>query len=171
MKLADAFDYGGGIVNFNKAAEPGLIYDMGPEDYVQYLCAMGYTNSAISLLREHSTSCPSKKPSVLDMNLPSITIPNLRNLTTITRTVKNVGAVDSQYKAVVEPPHGIKVSVQPDILTFNSTTNTISFSVSVFSTHKVTTGYYFGSLTWTDGVHDVRSPISVRPVIKVSYSS
>lgn len=169
MKLADAFDYGGGIVNFNRAADPGLVYDMGSEDYVKYLCAMGYNNSAISLLREHSTSCPSKTPSVLDINLPSITIPNLRNVTTITRTVKNVGAVDAQYKVVVDPPFGIQVSVQPDILKFNSTTNTISFSVSVFSTHKVTTGYYFGSLTWTDGVHEVRSPMSVRTVVTLSH--
>lgn len=169
MKLADSLDYGGGIVNFNKAADPGLVYDMGEADYVQYLCAMGYNNSAISNLRENSTTCPSKRPSILDMNLPSITIPNLKNLTTLTRTVSNVGAVDSHYKAIVEAPPGIVASVEPDVLVFNSTTSTISFSVNVSSTHHVTTGYHFGSLTWTDGVHEVRSPISVRTVISASY--
>lgn len=44
MKLADTFDYGGGIVNGNRAADPGLVYDMGTADYTQYLCNMGYKN-------------------------------------------------------------------------------------------------------------------------------
>ncbi|KAG6714367.1 hypothetical protein I3843_05G183600 [Carya illinoinensis] len=109
MKLADTFDYGGGIVNGNRAADPGL-------------------------------------PSILNLNFPSITIPTLRNSTTFTRTVTNVGAVYSRYVA-----------------------QAISFTVTVSSTHKVTTGYSFGSLTWSDGVHSVRSPISVRTEIIESY--
>lgn len=167
IKLADPFDFGGGIVNFNRAADPGLVYDMGTEDYIHYLCAMGYNNSAISQLREHPTSCPTKRPSVLDLNLPSITIPSLTKPTKLTRTVRNVGLANSSYKAVVKPPQGIRISVRPRLLTFNATTNTISFTVAVSSTHRVTAGYYFGSLTWTDGVHAVRSPISVRTEIPI----
>ncbi|XP_010099424.2 subtilisin-like protease SBT3.9 [Morus notabilis] len=167
MKLADPFDFGGGIVNFNRAADPGLVYDMGTEDYLHYLCAMGYNNSAISQLREHPTSCPTKRPSVLDLNLPSITIPSLTKPTKLTRTVRNVGHANSSYKAVVKPPQGIRISVRPRLLTFNATNNTISFTVAVSSTHRVTTGYYFGSLTWTDGVHTVNSPISVRTEIPI----
>ncbi|KAL5567663.1 hypothetical protein UlMin_024238 [Ulmus minor] len=168
MKLADPFDFGGGIVNFNKAADPGLVYDMGTSDYVQYLCAMGYNNSAISQFTEHSTSCPTKQPSVLDLNLPSITIPSLTKPTSLTRTVKNVGKVNSRYRLVVKPPTGIRISVKPRYLVFSSETKTISFTVNVSSTHHVTTGYLFGSLTWTDGVHSVRSPISVSTEISVS---
>lgn len=167
MKLADPFDFGGGIINFNKAADPGLVYDMGTADYIYYLCAMGYNNSAISKLREHPTSCPIKRPSILDLNLPSITIPSLTRSIKLTRTVRNVGHANSSYKAVVKPPQGIRISVRPRLLIFNATTDTISFTVTVSSTHQVTTGYYFGSLTWTDGVHAVRSPISVRTEISV----
>ncbi|KAB2608969.1 subtilisin-like protease [Pyrus ussuriensis x Pyrus communis] len=76
-KLADLFDYGGGLVNPNKAANPGLIYIMDTNDYINYLCAFGYNTSAISLLVKQATSCPVPKPSILDVNLPSITIPNL----------------------------------------------------------------------------------------------
>ncbi|XP_059435306.1 subtilisin-like protease SBT3.6 isoform X3 [Corylus avellana] len=169
IKLADPFDYGGGIVDANGAADPGLVYDMGTADYIQYLCAMGYKNSAISQLIEHPTFCPIKQPSILDINLPSITIPALRNSTTLTRTITNVGAVNSRYVAVVEPPLGITIAVKPHMLTFNSVIKTISFTVTVSSSHKVTTGYSFGSLTWTDGVHSVRSPISVRTEITESY--
>ncbi|KAM4068613.1 hypothetical protein ACB094_12G026200 [Castanea mollissima] len=169
MKLADPFDYGGGIVDSNRAADPGLVYDMGTADYIQYLCAMGNNNSSISQLTEHPTFCPIKQPSILDVNLPSITIPTLGNSTTITRTVTNVGAVNSRYVAIIEPPRGITIAVKPHILIFNSMIKTISFTVRVSSSQKVTTGYSFGTLTWTDGVHTVRSPISVRTEIVESY--
>ncbi|XVF53285.1 hypothetical protein PTKIN_Ptkin05aG0087200 [Pterospermum kingtungense] len=168
-KLADPFDFGGGIVNPNGAADPGLVYDMGTEDYVQYLCGMGYNVSAIFQLTEYPVVCPSKQPSILDVNLPSITIPSLRKPTILTRTVTNVGPVNSKYKAIVEFASGINVAVRPEILIFNSKTKTISFSVMISSAHNVNAGYYFGSLTWTDGVHVVRSSISVRTEVEESF--
>ncbi|XP_054792138.1 subtilisin-like protease SBT3.6 isoform X2 [Prosopis cineraria] len=170
MKLADPFDFGGGIVNPNRAADPGLIYDMASADYVQYLCSMGYSEPSISLLTEHPISCPTKQPSMLDINLPSITIPSLRKSTIIVRTVTNVGPVHSKYKAIVEPPIGITIAVQPDTLCFNSTVKAIAFSVVVSSNHHVSTEYLFGSLIWHDGKHAVRSPVSVRTQITESYS-
>ena len=170
QKLANPFDFGGGIVNPNGAADPGLVYDMGTTDYIHYLCAMAYNNSAISRLTLQSIVCPSTKLSILDVNLPSITIPSLRNSTTITRTVTNVGALKTIYRAVIEPPIGITVSVNPEVLVFNSTIKKISFKVTISTTHKVNTGYYIGSLTWTNGVHAVRSPLSVRTELLQSYA-
>ncbi|KAF7830795.1 subtilisin-like protease SBT3.3 [Senna tora] len=169
MKLADPFDFGSGIVNPNRAADPGLVYDMDVADYVQYLCAMGYSNPIISHQTGLPISCPAKRPSMLDINLPSITIPSLRTSTTIVRTVTNVGPVNSLYKAVVEAPVGITLAVQPDTLVFNSTVKTITFTIVVSSSHHVSTGYLFGSLTWYDRKHAVRSPISVRTQITESY--
>ncbi|KAL5760353.1 hypothetical protein ACOSQ2_019191 [Xanthoceras sorbifolium] len=162
LKLADPFDLGGGIVNPNEAADPGLIYDMNTNDYIHYLCAMGYNNYAISGLAGKPTMCPSKKPSMLDVNVPSITIPSLRTSTTLTRTVTNVGDPKSIYKAVIEPPFGIIVSVKPKVLVFDAATKMISYRVTVSTTHQVNTGFYFGSLIWTDGAHAVRIPLSVR---------
>ncbi|KAJ0038391.1 hypothetical protein Pint_23848 [Pistacia integerrima] len=107
--IANPFDIGSGIVNPNEAADPGLVYDMNTADYKLYLCATGYSNSAISRIARQATICPSIKPSILDVNVPSITIPNLRNSVTLTRTVTNVGASDCNYRAVIEPPFGIKV--------------------------------------------------------------
>ncbi|KAL2237880.1 UNVERIFIED_CONTAM: Subtilisin-like protease SBT3.5 [Sesamum indicum] len=160
-KLADPFDFGGGIANPNGAACPGLVYDMDESDYINYLCSMEYNNSAISRLTGKPVTCP-KTVSLLDVNLPSITIPYLGNSTTLTRTVTNVGATNSIYHVIVEPPTGTIVLVNPPILIFNSMTKKISFTVTVSSMHQLSAGYYFGSLIWTDGVHDVRSPISVR---------
>ncbi|CAH2035065.1 unnamed protein product, partial [Thlaspi arvense] len=168
-KVADPFDYGGGLVNPEKAAEPGLIYDMGPQDYVLYLCSAGYNDSSISQLVGKRTVCSNPKPSVLDVNLPSITIPNLKDEVSLTRTVTNVGPVDSVYKVVVEPPLGVRVAVTPETLMFNSKTKSLSFTVRVSTTHKINTGFYFGSLIWTDSVHDVTIPVSVRTQILQNY--
>ncbi|RWR87690.1 subtilisin-like protein protease SBT3.9 isoform X1 [Cinnamomum micranthum f. kanehirae] len=153
QKLADPFDYGGGIVNPNLAADPGLIYDMDTTDYVHYFCSIGYSKSAISALIQNITVCPSKKPSMLDLNLPSITIPNLRASETVTRTVTNVGPIHSTYVATVEHPLGVQIVVRPQMLVFNSTVKKRSFTVTLSSSHKVIGGYYFGSLSWSDGTH------------------
>ncbi|CAK7357474.1 unnamed protein product [Dovyalis caffra] len=153
QKLANPFDFGGGIANPNGAADPGLVYDMGTADYISYLCYMDYNNTAISILTGHPTVCPYEEPSILDINLPSITIPNLRNSVTLTRTVTNVGSSNSIYRAVIEPPFGTSVSVNPDVLVFNHKTKKITFTVTVTTAHQVNTGYFFGSLTWTDRVH------------------
>ncbi|KFK45040.1 hypothetical protein AALP_AA1G336300 [Arabis alpina] len=168
-KVADPFDYGGGIVNPEKAAEPGLIYDMGPEDYILYLCSASYNDSSISQLVGKVTVCSNPKPSVLDVNLPSITIPNLKDEVNLTRTVTNVGPVDSVYKVVVEPPLGVRVAVTPETLVFNSTTKRASFTARVSTIHKINTGFYFGSLIWTDSVHNVTIPVSVRTHILQNY--
>ncbi|XP_023636581.1 subtilisin-like protease SBT3.10 isoform X2 [Capsella rubella] len=168
-KLADPFDYGGGLINAEKAVKPGLIYDMNTNDYILYLCSVDYSDISISRVLGKTTVCPNPKPSVLDLNLPSITIPNLRDEVTFTRTVTNVGPVNSVYKVVIDPPTGVNVAVTPTELVFDSTTTKLSYTVRVSTTHKVNTGYYFGSLAWTDNIHNVAIPISVRTQILQRY--
>ncbi|EOA20017.1 hypothetical protein CARUB_v10000289mg, partial [Capsella rubella] len=168
-KLADPFDYGGGLINPEKAARPGLIYDMTIDDYVLYLCSTDYNDTSISQVLGKTTICPNPKPSVLDLNLPSITIPNLKDEVTLTRTVTNVGPPNSIYKVVIDPPMGVNMIVTPKWLVFNSMTKKVSFKVRVSTTHKVNNGYYFGSLTWTDKVHNVVIPVSVRTQILQRY--
>ncbi|KAF2612080.1 hypothetical protein F2Q70_00008320 [Brassica cretica] len=123
----------------------------------------GYENKSISKLLGRIYTCPSPTPSMLDVNVPSITIPYLNEEIILTRTVTNVGPVGSVYKAVIEPPLGIKLQVSPETLEFGPNTKKITFTVKVSTTHRWNTDYYFGSLTWTDnGAHNVRIPLSVR---------
>ncbi|XP_010455450.1 PREDICTED: subtilisin-like protease SBT3.10 [Camelina sativa] len=168
-KLADPFDYGGGLINPEKAVNPGLIYDMTTDDYILYLCSAEYSDVSISRVLGKATVCPNPKPSVLDLNLPSITIPNLRDEVTFKRTVTNVGPLKSVYKVVIDPPTGVNVTVTPTELVFDSTNTKLSFTVRVSTTHKVNTGYYFGSLTWTNDLHNVVIPVSVRTQILQRY--
>ncbi|KAF8027905.1 hypothetical protein BT93_E0738 [Corymbia citriodora subsp. variegata] len=171
LKLADPFDMGGGIVNPNAAAEPGLIYNAGTPDYIGYLCAMGYNDTEISHLTGKPTPCPARRPSVTDVNLPSITIPRLTSSVTVTRTVTNTGPPRSRYWAVIEPPSGTAVTVKPQVLAFDWETKKMAFTVTVCAAAPVNTGYYFGSLVWTDGVHAVRSPLAVRIANQTPFHS
>lgn len=163
-KAADPFDIGGGHVNPQKALNPGLIYNISMEDYTHFLCSMGYSNPSIGRLTKTRVNCSRDGHFLLNLNLPSITIPNLKKTVTVTRTVTNVGDSSSVYNAVLQAPHGIKMVVQPQILSFNLTTQILPFKVTFFSTQTVNGDYKFGSLTWTDGKHFIRSPIAIRTI-------
>ena len=165
-KEADPFDYGGGHVDPNRAIDPGLIFDMGISDYTDFLCSMGYNNSAVSSMTEHQAACHNAAPeSQKDLNLPSISIPALRKRSTITRTVTNVGFATSVYTARVEAPPGVTMKVRPSVLSFNSTVTSLSFKVIFSSRFREQGRYSFGSLSWEDGVHSVRIPVAVRPAV------
>lgn len=153
----------------NRAAHPGLVYDMRPSDYVRFLCSMGYNNSAIGSMVQLHTPCQHTPKSQLNMNLPSITIPELRGKLMVPRTVTNVGLPTSRYRARVEAPPGVGVTVNPSLLIFNSTTNRLSFRVTFQAKLKVQGRYTFGSLTWEDGAHTVRIPLVVRTMISKFY--
>nr|CAB3457680.1 unnamed protein product [Digitaria exilis] len=134
---ANPFDYGGGHVNPNRAAHPGLVYDMGTSDYVSFLCSMGYNSSAVSSMTQQHASCQHTPKAQLNLNLPSVTILELRGKLTVSRTVTNVGSAMSKYRARVEPPPGVDVTVNPSILIFNSTVKRLSFKVTFQAKLKV----------------------------------
>ncbi|XP_042477290.1 subtilisin-like protease SBT3.4 [Macadamia integrifolia] len=164
LKPATPFDMGGGNINPKKAAHPGLIYDISTENYIDFFCSKRYTNEQMTNMTKRNNSCSRKRSaSSWDLNLPSISIPYLENIVTVTRTVTNVGSVNSVYKALVQSPPGIKVRVKPHTLSFNQSTKVLSFKVTFNSTQKVQLmDYVFGSLTWTDKKHVVRIPLAVR---------
>ncbi|KAL2527555.1 Peptidase S8/S53 domain-containing protein [Abeliophyllum distichum] len=51
-KIADPFDFGGGLVNPNRARNPGLMFDLGIEDHTYYLCSIAYIETAINHLTQ-----------------------------------------------------------------------------------------------------------------------
>ncbi|KAK7247045.1 hypothetical protein RIF29_41921 [Crotalaria pallida] len=163
-KAADPFDIGGGHVNPNEALDPGLIYNITTEDYIHFLCSMGYSDESISKVTKTAKKCKKEKDQGLNLNLPSISVPNLKKSAKVMRTVTNVGNITSVYKAIVKAPYGIKMRVEPQILSFNSKSRVLSFNVSFFPTQKLHGGYKFGSLTWTDGKYFVRTLIAVRTI-------
>ncbi|MGH8496943.1 MAG: S8 family serine peptidase [Gammaproteobacteria bacterium] len=163
-EAADPFDIGAGFIVPDDAFEPGLAYDAGLLDYLAFLC--GAENQADVVGQGTCDALESSGFSLdsSDLNLPSIGIAELAGTQSITRTVTNVGATSGSFQVSVEEPSGIDVSVSPSIISVDAG-ESASYEVTFTATGQVALDeWVFGSLTWTDGQSEVRSPIAIRPV-------
>jgi hypothetical protein len=155
---ADPFDFGAGHVVPNGAADPGLVYDAGINDYRNFLKGQGLCNFCFG-----TTLATAIKAS--DLNLASLAVGKLAGKATLTRTVTNVSSATGKYKLAVSAPAGIAVDVNPTSLTLAPGASQ-TFTVTLTATASAQmNAYAFGSLTWSDrDGHSVRSPIVVKPV-------
>ncbi|KAL6603008.1 hypothetical protein ACP70R_043369 [Stipagrostis hirtigluma subsp. patula] len=147
-RIATPFDFGSGFMVPIKALNPGIIFDAQPEDYKSFLCGIGYDDHSLHLITGDNSTCTNRAPSsVTDLNYPSITIPYLNKSYSVTRTMTNVGNPRSTYRAAVSAPRGIKVTVTPEVLSFENYGAKKTFTVS-FHVRMPPRGYVFGSLSW-----------------------
>ncbi|HYE66314.1 MAG TPA: S8 family serine peptidase [Pyrinomonadaceae bacterium] len=150
--LSRAWAQGAGHVQPNAAANPGLVYDSGFNDWVKFLCGTGQL-----------TGCaPSNIVDPSDLNLASIAIGDLAGVQTVRRTVKNVGGSAATYTATVSGLPGINVVVSPSSFTIPAG-GTQTYTVTFTRTTAAFNAYQSGFLTWSDGTHNVRSPVVIRP--------
>ncbi|CAN1333004.1 Subtilisin-like protease 3 [Linum perenne] len=164
LRKANLFDIGAGHVNPSAAIDPGLVYDLKPDDYIPYLCGLGYKDSEISGVIQRPAHCRNSSIPEAQLNYPSFAIRLGSSPVTYSRTVTNVGKANSIYVAKVVTPNGVSVRVNPDRIVFNGLNQKVTFSVtftnqgSGFSAEPYSHGYLY----WfsTDG-YSVRSPISV----------
>jgi len=157
------FRQGAGHVKPNSAADPGLVYDAGFNDFLAFLCGTttGVNPATCSAL---SAAGYSFDPS--DMNVASIAIGDMAGVQTVTRKVRNVGSSAATYTASVTGMTGITTDVSPSTLTLDPG-ETKSFTVTFTRTTAALNAYTGGQLTWTQtagGTHKARSPIVIRPV-------
>ncbi|GFZ19585.1 subtilase family protein [Actinidia rufa] len=159
-------DFGAGHVNPNKALNPGLVYDMEVQDYINFLCGMNYTMQQIKIISRRSDfNCENAS---LDLNYPSfIAILNDTSTTSYTfkRVLTNVVNSSSVYAAEVVMPTGMKVVVQPMTISFTEKYSRDGFNLTVeIDLGQKPRSYYngkYGYLSWyeVNGTHVVRSPI------------
>ena len=162
---ANPFLFGSGHFMPKQAADPGLVYDASYEDYLLYLCSIGYNLKDLT----PNFRCPTNPPAPHDLNYPSIAIPQLQGTVVTYRTVTNVGSNRSVYYSLVKAPLGVSVNIYPPILYFNESGEKKTFTITIqaenlegayyFAKNK----YQFGWYTWRDsfGTYNVRSPIAV----------
>ena len=154
------FDYGAGQVVPNSAFDPGLVYDAGWLDWLAFLCE---TSTAVGAGTCNALASMGYSLDPSDLNYPSISIGALPGSQTVERTVTNVGSAGT-YNVSVDAPAGIDVTVDPATLHLGkgqSATYTVTFTGNA---SVVANAWTFGSLTWSDGDHNVTSPISLYPV-------
>ncbi|WOL15431.1 hypothetical protein Cni_G24212 [Canna indica] len=169
---ATPFDFGAGHVDPPKAMDPGLIYDVDVNDYLDFLCALNYTTLQIaSVSRRPNYVCDRKKTfAVSDFNYPSFAVafPTASGAgggssatTTVkhTRTLTNVGSPGT-YKASVSAPSEVKVTVDPTELSFAAAGEKKSYTVSFSAASQPSGSSTFGRLEWSDGKHVVASPLA-----------
>ncbi len=157
------FRQGAGHVKPNSAADPGLVYNSGFNDWRNFLKGQGLCNLCFG-------TSPATAVDASDLNVASIAIGDLVVSQVVTRTVTNVAKAPATYKASVSGMTGFDVTVSPSSFTINpgkSQTYTVTFT----RTTAAPGAYVGGQLTWSDGVHSVRSPLVVRPLALVAPAS
>ncbi len=154
------FRQGAGHVRPNRAADPGLVFDSGINDWLAFLCGTttGVNAATCSALADLGYSFD---PS--NLNVASIAIGDLAGVQTVTRKVTNVGGSAATYTSSVSGMAGITVAVTPASLTLNPG-QSASFNVAFTRTTAALNAYTGGQLTWSDGTHSVRIPLVIRPV-------
>ncbi|KAK9950761.1 hypothetical protein M0R45_006230 [Rubus argutus] len=159
------FAYGAGLINPSRAPYPGLVYDLNGQDYINFLCSQGYSGELLQTITEDNSSCSSKSNNgkVNDLNYPSFAL-SIKNPKFINgvfhRTVTNVGSSNSTYRAKVTATLGLKISVNPSVLSFTALGQKKSFALTIKGPIEKSR-LASASLVWDDGAFEVRSPIVV----------
>lgn len=144
------FAWGSGHIDPNASANPGLVYDAGFFDYLDFLAGTGFIGG------------PAIDPS--DLNEPNIAVGELAFQQTVTRTVTNVSGKKGNWTVSVDAPPGVDVDVSPSRLQL-AAGESASYEVTFTTRADATLGEFaFGSLTWSAKGRDVRSTLVVRPV-------
>ncbi|KAL3645618.1 hypothetical protein CASFOL_010798 [Castilleja foliolosa] len=160
--IASVFATGAGHVDPSRANDPGLVYDIQPDDYIPYLCGLNYTNEQVSVIVQQKVDC-SRVKSIPDaqLNYPSFSI-LLESSTpqTYTRTVMNVGEPSSSYTVQIVAPSGVNVTVKPVKLQFSKVNQKLEYNVT-FTGSTSGKGSAQGFISWNSASRSVRSPIAV----------
>ncbi|XP_047310086.1 subtilisin-like protease SBT1.6 [Impatiens glandulifera] len=177
MKSSTPYDFGSGHLNLGRAMDPGLVYDLTNDDYVNFLCSVGYNSKTIQVVTRWPVNCPSRKAMPENLNYPSIAVlfpsqssRGAQMSKTFVRTVTNVGPTNAIYRVKVETPKGVTVVVKPRRLAFSdkkAKKQTYIVRITMDNNNKGKgvllgeSGTVFGSVSWSDRKHVVRSPIVV----------
>ncbi len=150
------FAQGAGFVKPREFLDPGLTYDSDYDDWVDFLAGQG-------VVFGNGEPVSDTKLRASNLNLASIAIGDLAGKERVRRTVRNVGGERATYKASVEGLEGIDVKVVPDTLTLKRQQRA-DYRVVFTREDAPFRQYAKGHLTWSDGQHEVRIPVVVKPL-------
>ncbi|CAN0841639.1 Subtilisin-like protease 3 [Linum grandiflorum] len=162
---ADLFQMGSGHVNPAGANDPGLVYDIQPDDYIPYLCGLGYSDVLVTTIVQQKVQCSSNQSiPEAQLNYPSFVLTLGSQPETYTRTVTNVGKANSVYRVEVQvASETVAVKVSPGEIAFSRLNEKANYSVTFSLRNGTTTSGKFvqGSLIWVADGYSVRSPFGI----------
>ncbi|KAK8544368.1 hypothetical protein V6N13_056150 [Hibiscus sabdariffa] len=157
--------YGSGHVNPVKAINPGFVYDNAEGDNIRFLCSIGYSEDKIRAISGTNSSCPKTSTLPRNFNYPTLTaLVKAGDSFTVNfqRTVTNVGVATSAYNATISSNSKLEVKVIPQVLSFKTLGEKKSYNVTVKGKALAEQSMASVSLTWSDSIHNVRSPIVIH---------
>nr|VDD20830.1 unnamed protein product [Brassica oleracea] len=160
------FAYGAGHVDPIAALNPGLGYELNKADHIAFLCGLKYTSKTLKLITGEAVTCTGNTlPRNLNYPSMSAKLSGSRSPFTVTfnRTVTNLGTPNSTYNSKIVLNHGSKLSVKisPNVLSMKSVNEKQAFTVTVTGSGLDPKLPSSANLVWSDGTHNVRSPIVI----------
>ncbi|KAF3436487.1 hypothetical protein FNV43_RR23579 [Rhamnella rubrinervis] len=170
--VATVWDVGAGHVDPEKAVDPGLVYDLTEDDYIDFLCATNYTSKGIKVItgREVMCSGETRKHKPWELNYPAISVSfgvsrgtNSKMEITVPRTVTYVSDGASTFTAKITNPKDAKVIVEPEKMVFIKKGEKRSYLVKILVDEgRSKSGTESGTVAWSDGTHEVTSAVVVN---------
>ncbi len=160
VAAANPFDYGGGHLEPNNALQPGLVYDVSDDEYDALAC--GTASPAVEPSRCSELLGAGHSFHARDLNQPSISISRLASQESVSRRVTNVSEDAESYIVDVVAPPGIGVVVTPPSISLGPG-EAASFDVTLSYESGPLDLWRFGSISWVNDDHQVRSNLAVKP--------
>jgi subtilisin family serine protease len=155
---------GAGIVNPPLAMDPGLVYDAGTKDYLQFFCSLNYTAKQMRRFLPEATKCRrTLAGGAANLNYPTLVavFDGRTCVRTLTRTVTKVSEQPESYNVTFAAPEGIIMSVTPMTLVFKGQNEKQSYRVEFRSESEKQAGAWeFGHITLVSADHDVNATVA-----------
>ncbi|CAA0832005.1 Subtilase family protein [Striga hermonthica] len=165
------WDMGAGHVDPEKAVDPGLVYDISADEYLNFLCASNFTRREIRQVARRTVGCEKIKPKPWQLNYPAIAVDfegselGADLEIAVKRTVTHVGEGQASYDVTVTNPKGVSLTVAPMKMEFKGKGEKLSYTVRVkaakMEVRPGNTVTEAGKITWSDGRRQVVSPVVV----------
>jgi hypothetical protein len=148
----DAFNWGAGHVDPNKAVDPGLVFDSNLSDWLAFLKGQGLFTGA----------GPTMDAS--DLNSASIAIGDMAGSQTVSRKATSVGSKSETYTFSYTGLAGLTVT--PSATSFAAAPGSVTpWSVTFLRTSASLNAYTKGFVVWTGNQgHIVKMPVVIQPV-------
>ncbi|EEF32036.1 Xylem serine proteinase 1 precursor, putative [Ricinus communis] len=165
---ATPFDIGAGNIVPDLVFNPGLVYEVTNENFIDFLCTQGnaYFGSddlkdKLTLILREEIRCKQVDVPSYNLNHPSIAVNGLRRGPVTVKRTATIANTDSKiFSIVVGMPNSVSVKASTPVLDYTDGSSSKDFYLQ-FENINATSNVY-GFIAWTDNsTFYVKSPIAL----------